>query len=89
MKGRFEGLDDNFNVPSMDYGIVTSNLHNSQQARIKGIEMVGCFYKKLDVQSLVNVKDALGITVAYENDALKSQFQDMANEEEIECFLYC
>jgi len=51
--------------------------------------MVGCSYQKLDVQSLVNVKDALGITVAYENDALKSPFQDMANEEEVECFLYC
>jgi hypothetical protein len=43
---------------------------------------VGCSYQKLDFESLVNVKDALGITIVYGNDTLNSQFQDMANKKE-------
>jgi hypothetical protein len=55
---------------------------NSQQARTNGLVIVGCSYQKLDFESLVNVKDALGITIVYGNDTLNSQFQDMANKKE-------
>lgn len=43
---------------------------------------MGCSYQKLDFESLVNVKDALGITVVYGKDTLNSQFQGMANKKE-------
>lgn len=55
---------------------------NSQQAWTNGLVIVGCSYQKLDFESLVNVKDALGITIVYGNDTLNSQFQDMANKKE-------
>jgi hypothetical protein len=55
---------------------------NSQQARTNGLVIVGCSYQKLDFESLVNVKDALGITIVYGNDTLNSQFQDMVNKKE-------
>lgn len=55
---------------------------NSQQAWTNSLVIVGCSYQKLDFESLVNVKDALGITIVYGNDTLNSQFQDMANKKE-------
>jgi hypothetical protein len=55
---------------------------NSQQAWTNGLVIVGCSYQKLDFESLVNVKDALGITIVYGNDTLNSQFQDMVNKKE-------